>query len=189
MKIKERAALYALESTVQAGAGPQEGQNANGPHRDAERERVLEDTLRSWQQHWRDKITFGWIPSIREWVGRGHGALTYHLTQALTGHGCFNEFRHRIGKVACGACWYGCGEIDTAEHTLCACKKWDNKRRELAVTLRVGRVTVREMGRKMLEGIEEWEAIAKYVTDIIREKEELGKEILCYFQFWSFPVT
>lgn len=30
------------------------------------------------------------------WLDRGHGSLTYRMTQILTGHGCFNTFLFRI---------------------------------------------------------------------------------------------
>ena len=38
------------------------------------------------------------LPCLEEWVGREWGGLSYHMTQVLTGHGCFGEYLRRIGK-------------------------------------------------------------------------------------------
>lgn len=71
-------------------------------------------------------------PSFALWMDRAHGNLTFHLTQILTGHGCFGTFLFRIGKVTSSVCeHYASGEADSAEHTLRSCTAWDLERTEL----------------------------------------------------------
>lgn len=60
-------------------------------------------------------------PILHEWVGRKHGSLGYRLVQMLTGHGCFGEYLHRIGREDTTKCHH-CGDPeDTARHTLEDC--------------------------------------------------------------------
>ena len=40
------------------------------------------------------------LPNWDVWLDGGGPPLTYRMTQVLTGHGCFSEFLHRIGKEA-----------------------------------------------------------------------------------------
>lgn len=78
-----------------------------------------------WQEEWdtakQGRWTHEWIPNIEKWINRRHGALTYHVTQALTGHGCFGTFVHKIGKEATPICWLCAKDPDDPEHTLFKC--------------------------------------------------------------------
>ncbi|XP_017890633.1 uncharacterized protein LOC108631306 [Ceratina calcarata] len=61
------------------------------------------------------------LPNFWDWLDRGHASLTFRLTQVLTGHGCFGEYLHGIGREATAVCHHcGHGE-DTAQHTLEFC--------------------------------------------------------------------
>ncbi|XP_011631996.1 uncharacterized protein LOC105423781 [Pogonomyrmex barbatus] len=63
---------------------------------------------------------------LAEWLGRGHGGLTYRsLTQVLSGHGCFGEYL-RIGKERTTRCWH-CAACRNAQHTLEECSAWDRE--------------------------------------------------------------
>ncbi|XP_018314658.1 uncharacterized protein, partial [Mycetomoellerius zeteki] len=67
-------------------------------------------------------------PCLEEVVGRRWGGLTYRLTQVLTGHGCFYEYLHCIGKERSPR-YHHCGaDEDTARHTLAECSAWDAER-------------------------------------------------------------
>ncbi|CAB0039759.1 unnamed protein product [Trichogramma brassicae] len=53
-------------------------------------------TLEKWQTQW-SATSKGWwtnrlISSIAAWIERRHGEVNYHLTQLLSGHGCFRFF-------------------------------------------------------------------------------------------------
>ncbi|VVC33691.1 Reverse transcriptase domain [Cinara cedri] len=72
--------------------------------------------------------------------------LTFHLTQALTGHGCFQDYLHRRGRAATPLCLLcGVGAEDTVEHTLLECAFWEQERSVLARSARVGTVGVADM--------------------------------------------
>lgn len=47
----------------------------------------------AWREAWNASTKGEWtrtpFPDIRVWLNRKHGELSYHMTQALTGHGCF----------------------------------------------------------------------------------------------------
>uniref|UniRef100_A0A8D8R397 Reverse transcriptase zinc-binding domain-containing protein n=2 Tax=Cacopsylla melanoneura TaxID=428564 RepID=A0A8D8R397_9HEMI len=86
-----------------------------------------------WQCKWNAEYQKGqWtkrlIKDIEPWVKRNHGDLTYRMTQALTGHGCFGTFLKRIRKVSVDTCKY-CPETDTPEHTVFQCVRFDVERR------------------------------------------------------------
>lgn len=49
------------------------------------------------------------------------GALTFHMTQALTGHGCFLWYLHRISRAASPRCCQCSDESDTTENPLFMC--------------------------------------------------------------------
>ncbi|XP_033307825.1 uncharacterized protein LOC117209679 [Bombus bifarius] len=54
----------------------------------------------------------------------GGPSLTYRVTQVLTGHGCFGEYLHRIGKEANARCHHCDASVDSAQHTLEYCPAW-----------------------------------------------------------------
>ena len=49
--------------------------------------------------------------------------MTYHLALALTGHGCFEPYLSRVGKVESPNCvMCHTEDEDTVEHTLMECE-------------------------------------------------------------------
>ncbi|CAL1687484.1 unnamed protein product [Lasius platythorax] len=71
------------------------------------------------------------LPNLNDWIERKHGSVSFHLTQLLTGHGCFNSYLYKIGKADSPICAHCGREHDTAEHTLQACTTWSMERNEL----------------------------------------------------------
>ena len=53
--------------------------------------------------------------------GAGLPPPDLHLTQVLTGHGCFSEYLHRIRKEATARCHHCDASVDSAQHTLEFC--------------------------------------------------------------------
>jgi len=90
--------------------------------------------LDAWQSRWeastKGRWTFLLIPDLRPWFRRNFGETTFHLTQALSGHGCFAHYLHRIGKLGSPACWYCQTPNDDAFHTLFMCDAWHGRRAE-----------------------------------------------------------
>ncbi|XP_071576181.1 uncharacterized protein [Temnothorax nylanderi] len=94
-----------------------------------------------WQRQLEDARLYGERtrlairPHIDAWLDRGHGALTFHVTQILTGYGCFGSYLRRIGKAHSAQCSFcGTGD-DTAEHTLQACEAWEAERGDLVAVI------------------------------------------------------
>ncbi|KAL1447310.1 hypothetical protein WDU94_005527 [Cyamophila willieti] len=131
-------------------------------------------TMEAWQEKWNTSRTGEWtrvlIPDIRPWTSRGSGELSFHLTQILTGHGCFRFYLHRFGIENTPRCWF-CQAVDDAEHTFFQCERWVRVRRETEEMVR--RVlTPQNMVQVMMESRENWGAIERMARLIMTEKEE-----------------
>lgn len=133
-----------------------------------------EITLRKWAAHWRTATTGRWthqlIPDIIFWLHRKHGETDFRLTQALTGHGCFNAYLHRFKRRDSPTCRY-CEFEDTAAHTLFICAKWFQLRIEAETALGEP-LTEESLVRLMLSNREAWNLIACFVNKVIKTKEE-----------------
>lgn len=111
------------------------------------------------------------LPHLGAWVKRRHGRVAFHLTQLLTGHGCFGTYLCRIGSVASSLCEH-CDEglPDSAEHTLASCSAWNVEREalrsilgdDLALPSIVGRMCARK---------DCWSAMSRFAVTVMREKE------------------
>ncbi|XP_076301808.1 uncharacterized protein LOC143219885 [Lasioglossum baleicum] len=96
------------------------------------KETERQTTMELWQTRW-DIATHGrkthtLIPKISEWIEWGPRTLDFHLTQVLTGHGCFADYLHKIGKrndICCIACKQS---TDSPEHTILECSVWNAER-------------------------------------------------------------
>lgn len=68
-----------------------------------------EDTLTTWQDRWNSSSKGRWthslIGDLETWVKRKHGVLDFHITQALSGHGCFGYYLKKYGKLNSSECW------------------------------------------------------------------------------------
>jgi len=88
-------------------------------------------SIAAWQRRW-DRSTKGrWthslLPDIERWLAKAP-PLTFHTTQALTGHGCFRSYLARMHRADDSMCLYCGAEDDTAEHTIFVCPHWEEKR-------------------------------------------------------------
>lgn len=62
--------------------------------------------------------------------------LAFHLTQALSGHGSFRSYLHKMNRSDDGYCVYCMNPDDTAEHTIFICPRWTDDRSYVAQILR-----------------------------------------------------
>jgi hypothetical protein len=136
-------------------------------------------TIERWQQEWDNGETGRWtrrlIPDLRAWQSREHGEVTYHLTQALSGHGCFQEYlwrRQRASRPNCLLCTSE--EKDDAEHTLLRCEFFQEERRQLMSDMDWN-LSLEDLVPKMLDGGEEWARIGGFVGGVIGRKEALER--------------
>lgn len=69
-------------------------------------------TITLWQARGSTSSNASWtrlaIPDVSRWLGRTvpEVPLTYHMTQALTGHGCFQHYLHQRGRAASSRCYH-----------------------------------------------------------------------------------
>ena len=133
-------------------------------------------TLLKWQYRWDTESSGKWthelIPDLEKWVNRTHGETDFYLTQALTGHGKFNAYLHRLKKLENSEC-LECGHnSEDTRHTLFVCNKWDNNRRVLKTQIKSD-ITASNLVTLILSSEENWNHIKTYVQNIMKEK---GKE-------------
>ena len=85
-------------------------------------------TVEKWQRRW-DIVDKGWrihriIPCVVECTERRHGLMTFHLTQVLTGHGCFRSYLKRIGVYESAECPTGPETDEDVGHALFVCPRF-----------------------------------------------------------------
>ena len=135
-------------------------------------------TLDAWQMEWSaatrtGKWTRSMVPDIKAWFSRSHGEITHRLTQVLTGHGCFQEYLHRIGRASSATCVLcDSGEMDGVEHTLERCALFAEKRNRFFG----GTVQVKSIVERMLRSEAEWTRMSAFIEETMSEKEKLERE-------------
>ncbi|KAL1446824.1 hypothetical protein WDU94_015654 [Cyamophila willieti] len=142
-----------------------------------EKERQRNLTLNKWQTRWSESNKGQWtrtlIPEIAPWFNRKHGEVNYHISQALSGHGCFQSYVNKIGKAATPRCLF-CEEIDDPEHTLFGCVRWIREK-ESTEALVGENLRKENLISLMLKNVENWNAIANMITKIMKNKEEIER--------------
>lgn len=128
-------------------------------------------TVANWQKRWevseKGRWTWTLIPEIQPWLDRGHGQVDFYLTQFLSGHGKFREYLYRKKRADTPNCQH-CGEMDTANHTVLVCPKWDTHRVKCAQ--QIGILDEKTIVQKMLDSPENWSAVQEMVRWILQIK-------------------
>jgi len=137
-------------------------------------------TFRKWQTQWNSTKTGLWtkrlISDIRKWTDRRFGETDFHLTQMLTGHGCFGYYLHKYKKRDDPAC-VDCGSpVDDVEHTIFKCDRWWRLRRELEVKIEAV-MEPDTVISVMLRNVENWKAIKEYTGKVLSTKEEEERRV------------
>lgn len=112
------------------------------------------------------------VPCFDAWIGHSRKwGIGFHLTQILTGHGCFADYLFRIGRENTDICFH-CGmERDTAQHTLEICNAWVCERVDLRDV--VGQnLTLTNLVTAMLESEDKWNAVVLYANSVMLQKED-----------------
>ncbi|XP_041987884.1 uncharacterized protein LOC121739463 [Aricia agestis] len=141
------------------------------------RDRAREVTIELWEERLLEPqvsvaLVLAMRPVLSEWLTRKHGALSFRLTQVLTGHGCFGrylcEIANREESTRCHHC--DC-DRDTAEHTVSACPSWTGQR--AALTAAIGfDLSLPALVRAMVGSEPGWTAVQDFCEDVIAAKEE-----------------
>ncbi|XP_048003857.1 uncharacterized protein LOC125240057 [Leguminivora glycinivorella] len=111
-----------------------------------------------------------------EWLSRRRGALTYRITQVVSGHGCFGHYLHRIRREPGPHC-HECGAADdTAQHTLEECGRWAVERVTFRAATGMADLSLRSVVEAMLGSEKNWNAVVSFCEVIISQKEEAERE-------------
>lgn len=133
------------------------------------------NTYKEWQNEWdqakKGRWTHRLIQDVVKWSTRGFGNTDYHLTQMITGHGCFGSYLYKYKKRLSPVC-VDCKAVeDSAEHTIFVCDRWWNKRRDLEAKIG-GDFEVDSVIKLMLRSRSNWKAVMDFVGEVLRTKEE-----------------
>jgi hypothetical protein len=136
-----------------------------------------EEALHTWQTRWNNspkgRWTYSLIRDLNTQTKRKHGTTNFHLTQVLSGHGCFAEYLHSFGKLNSPECWY-CGHpSDDAMHSIFICDAWHQIRNQTEVTLGI-KLNPDNMVTCMLSSTRSWNIIDNMVYTIMTKKEKEG---------------
>lgn len=128
----------------------------------------------AWQQRWdndgRRRWTHRLISNLNQWCSRPHRDLSFHLTQLLTGHGCFNSYLFEIQKVLSAKCSQ-CGHYeDDAEHTLFHCPSWAIQRQEATLALGT-EFNLTNVRVALVASDEIWDILTRYAKAVVPVKE------------------
>lgn len=97
------------------------------------------EIVRQWQTLWETTPKAEWTrrlnPDLSRWWYQGPKTVSFHMAQALTGHGCFQKYLWSKGRAKSSACIHCPSEVDDAEHTLFICMFWNLERRDLVLML------------------------------------------------------
>lgn len=122
-------------------------------------------------------------PQLEIWLDRQHGEMTFHATQIITGHGCFQSYLYRIRKAKTPICIFCNVEEDTSEHTLQRCNEW-NAQREILCSVIGQDLTLTTLIKQMTQSEENWEAFIRLGARLsfseavmfAKEEEERARE-------------
>lgn len=104
-------------------------------------------------------------------MSRSYDDITFHMTQALSGHDCFSLYLHRFEKSvspACVFCGYG---NDNAKYTLFSCDAWHVMKRRIGILV-ASELNSTNMVDLMLASKDNWDAISSFITTVLKKKEE-----------------
>ena len=127
-------------------------------------------SMTMWQQRWQTSPKGRWthrlIPDIRSWIDRRHGDLDFHLTQILSGHGCFRSYLYRFHRDTSPNC-PACTEcLEDSEHVLFHCPRFVSIREKLK-TILGGSFTVENLTTLMCQSTENWKAVSEAAASIM----------------------
>lgn len=165
-------ALSVITGTIPAHLLAGERERIYRRREGANREQEREVTMEQWQQSWQATTKARWtrrlIKDLIGWTKREWGQVAYHLTQLLSGHGCFRAQLKRFNCCTSDQCYY-CQERDDVEHTVFKCPRWVRYRSELVQQL--GEVTPENIVAMMLSSKMGWRMVEDFARKVITEKE------------------
>ncbi|KAE9528677.1 hypothetical protein AGLY_012252 [Aphis glycines] len=117
------------------------------------------------------------IPNVVPWCNRRHGQLEFHMTQIMSGHGCFGVYLHKIGKETTKRCHHCGSPEDDAAHTLFVCPAWELDRLMMTNALDV-RLHADNFSEVVLSNPAHWEAVATFCRKELRAQSSIISDLL-----------
>jgi len=153
-------------------------------YRGRDKAEARRDLIAKWQVEWDNgangngRWTHRLIGGLDKWLSRNYGQVTYHLTQVLSGHGCFGSYLHRfhlLDSDACAQCGYS---PDDPEHAIFQCDAWENWRVQTCGELEVEELRADNLIQLMTSTPERWKLIVRLVSRIMvtRERDERRRQ-------------
>jgi len=144
-------------------------QRSSAGHRHIARA-AREDSLRQLQARWDSSPKGRWthrlIRNVHSWLNRKSGFVNFHLTQLLSGHGCFKSYLHRFGHEEDPLCsWCYPDAEETAEHVLFSCRRFATEKSELERAMGA-HITEENLVRHMMEREESWSAVCTFAVRV-----------------------
>jgi hypothetical protein len=132
--------------------------------------------IRKWKEALEQPSAGHWTitavrPVLQGWLDRKWGAVSSHLAQILTGHGCFGRYLWEIaGRENTPACHHCGGVEDTAQHTLEVCPAFSEERARLSVHVGPD-VSLPAVIKSMVDSERSWQAAVSFCEEVMRQKE------------------
>jgi len=134
------------------------------------RKRTRADTMRKWQDNWDNTVNGRWthrlIPNVSSWMNRKHGEINFHLTQFLSGHGCYRKYLHRFGHADSPLCPECVDVEETPEHVIFECPRFESTRSTM-LAVSGADTSPDNVVHRMCRDENTWNAINKAITQIM----------------------
>jgi len=142
--------------------------------------RAREASICQWQTKWDASTKGRWthrlIPDLAKWLNRKSGFVNFHLTQILSGHGCFRSYLCRFGHESDPYCLWCYPEVEeTAEHILFNCRRFSAEREALESAVGAS-LTVHNIISCMIDSEECWSAVCAYAVKTTTTLRNLERE-------------
>lgn len=134
------------------------------------RRNIRSASMVRWQRTWSTSTKGRWthrlIPEVSRWVDRRHGEVNFHLTQLLSGHGCFRQYLHKFGHAESPECPECAGVAETAEHVFFVCPRFAGARDDMMAVSGLD-TTPDNVVQKMCSDPTIWSAVCVAASQIV----------------------
>ncbi|CAB0043344.1 unnamed protein product [Trichogramma brassicae] len=131
-----------------------------------ERAKTIEEWQAQWTRSRKGRWTHRLIPNITPWIERRHREVDYHLTQLLTGHGCFRSYLCWSNNDTSDLCPVCPVAVEDVEHVAFRCPRFTEER-EVLHRLFGGPLEPEMLVGFMLETESNWLAVSTFAHSVM----------------------
>lgn len=143
------------------------------------RRRMRTDTMQKWQEEWDNEVNGRWtyrlIPNVSTWMNRKHGEVNFHLTQFLSGHGCYRKYLYRFGHAGSPFCPECTDVEETPEHVVFECPRFGSTRSAM-FAISGADTSPENIVHRMCRDHNTWNAIDRAITQIMSALQRKWRE-------------